>query len=190
MPGATVPFGFPYPVGADPFADPAGDIQALAESVDTAVQTLFDQVDAAGFPPAALVGAGPTQVASNTTVAPPLTTTQFDNDGMTSTLSVNPFELIIQTAGIYAVWGSVLFPSSTTTFNYGVGVFINGAASATARSRNVASSAGGSWRAQFGTLESLAVGDRVALAVYFSIPTVFAVTSTSGGALGLVRVAP
>lgn len=194
MPGSTVPFGFPYPVGGDPFTDPAGDIQALAEAVDPVVQALFDQVAATSSPPAAQVTAGTTQVAGGSTVAPPLTTVAFDNDGLTSTLSVNPYELIIQTAGVYAIWGSILWPTSASTvnLNFGVGLFVNGVQVVTSpvRSRSTATSGGGSWRAQFSTLETLSIGDRVALGAYLSVPTVLVVGTTAGGTLGLVRVAP
>lgn len=36
MPGATTNHGFPYPLDSDPI-DVAGDIQRLAEAIDTAV---------------------------------------------------------------------------------------------------------------------------------------------------------
>jgi hypothetical protein len=191
MAGTTSPYGFPYPTAGDTFADPAGDIQALAEAFDTQMQSLVDSAADASKPPAVFVSGG-TQQTNGTFNAMALNNVRFDSTGMASGLGSNAYELITREAGVYFILGTVAFPTSGAgTLFDGACLFVNGVQPTGAALFSVepAATAVGGWIGQISILRSLSVGDRIAVGARVKASPTDPVTATvSSCALAAVRI--
>jgi hypothetical protein len=111
MPQNT-PRGYTYPLYTDPM-NPAGDLQALATTIDTDMDTLWDRLTAGLNQPACRVRAsGVNQaIAVSTDVTATYDTELYDNAGMVNLGVSNTTINIVQT-GLYVAIGRASFLSN------------------------------------------------------------------------------
>ena len=115
------PRGYTYPTYGDTQDVPA-DIEELARDIDTDVQSVYDDVDAARNAPSASVSfAGPAPLATGVTTNWPFDTEQYDNAAMWSIGT--PTIVNIPEDGIYLVTGWAQFAAPGASTN-SVGVFL------------------------------------------------------------------
>lgn len=115
------PRGYTYPAYGDTQDVPA-DIEELARDIDTDVQSVYDDVDAARNAPSASVSfAGPAPLATGVTTNWPFDTEQYDNAAMWSIGT--PTIVNIPEDGIYLVTGWAQFAAPGASTN-SVGVFL------------------------------------------------------------------
>lgn len=110
---ANTPRGYSYPLYTDTMNGFAAAMQDLATDVDTDMQTLVNQVNAAQNRPSVRVTATANQaIVANTDTLATFATEAYDNNSMAD-LAVDNTRIQLQQAGIYMITARVTFPLGT-----------------------------------------------------------------------------